>query len=376
VFTRGPAHVVEFLSPAACELTGTGSTGQVQGRPVADAIPEALAGGLVELLDRAFITGHSFRDVEQRLVDRRGDVAVERWFDLGCQPVREPDGGVSGLVLYGVEVTGKVRARRRVEFLAQVSAVLLESAGAADVLERAAALVVPAHGEVVLVDLTQQDGILRAAMAVHGDPVLDEVLRSSPPAPTRIAYRVLETGRTEAVPGGSGWGEVPTGLKLRCLLVVALVARGQILGTFSVGRTTRPGFADDEVTLIEGLAARAALVVHTAQLHQAQRIAGEAAEQAQARNAALHQLAAALSQAPTVAEIGLACGCQKRRTRLTAGRAVVFATVSACWRKDSDDPRPLCRASPASDVQRDQHRRRRRGNAAEGPGQWHPGGRW
>jgi hypothetical protein len=93
-------------------------------------------------------------------------------------------------------------------------------------------------------------------------------------------------------------------LKLRCLLVVPLVARGQVLGTFSVGRTTRPGFADDEVTLIEGLAARAALVVHTAQLHEAQRIAREAAEQAQARNAALHQLAAALSQAPTVAEIG------------------------------------------------------------------------
>jgi hypothetical protein len=33
-----------------------------------------------------------------------------------------------------VEITGKVRARRRVEFLAQASAVLLESVGAVDAL--------------------------------------------------------------------------------------------------------------------------------------------------------------------------------------------------------------------------------------------------
>ena len=123
VITRGPAHVVEFLSPAACELAGAR---QVQGRPVADAMPEALTGGVVELLDRAFTTGHPFHDVEQRVVDRRGDATVERWFDLGCQPVREPDGVISGLVLYGIEITEKVRARRRVEFLAQASAVLLE----------------------------------------------------------------------------------------------------------------------------------------------------------------------------------------------------------------------------------------------------------
>jgi serine phosphatase RsbU (regulator of sigma subunit) len=300
--TRGPAHVVEFLNPAAREVV---DGRDVLGRPVAEVVPEAVAHGVVEVLDRTYATGRPYRDLEHPVLDRRGGSPIERWFSVGYEPLREPDETVSGLVLYGMDITEQVRTRRRAEFLATASGVLLESSGAADAMRRAAAAAVPALGDVCLVHMRRPDGTLRDAVGAHRDATVDDALRLSPPRPGPAMYRVLETGRAEIVSGGSGFpGELPEGLGLRSALVVALAVTGEVLGTLTVGAVAPDRYGADDVGVLERLASRLAVVLEFARVHDTQHAARQGGERAQARNAALHELAAALSQAPTVTEIG------------------------------------------------------------------------
>ncbi|QRO01724.1 PAS domain-containing protein [Archangium violaceum] len=115
--TRGPQHVFELSNPRHRQLHGGR---EMAGQPARDALPELEGQGLLEVLDRVYVTGTPFilEQVPLRVEGARGR-QEERLFHLTCQPLRNAVGRVDGVAAFAFEVTDLVRARWRAERLAE-----------------------------------------------------------------------------------------------------------------------------------------------------------------------------------------------------------------------------------------------------------------
>jgi signal transduction histidine kinase len=119
---RGPDHIFELANPLYQELVGPRS---LVGKSVKQAIPEAEQQGFIGILDRVFRSGEPFvaHDLPVLIARGRGDVQEQVFLDFVYQPIREADGEVTGIIVFGVDVTirGKAeRALRETEKLAAV----------------------------------------------------------------------------------------------------------------------------------------------------------------------------------------------------------------------------------------------------------------
>ncbi len=111
---RGTEHVFESTNPSYLQLIGHRD---VLGKPVAEALPEVVDQGFVELLDRVLQTGEPFLGREMRIVlqPEPGAPGEERVLNFVYQPMIEVDGRSTGIFVHGVDVTDQVRAREQVE---------------------------------------------------------------------------------------------------------------------------------------------------------------------------------------------------------------------------------------------------------------------
>jgi PAS domain S-box-containing protein len=115
---RGPQHVYEFANDQYVRALGNRD---FIGRPVAEVLPEIVSQGIIPIADRVFETGEPFvgTEVPQRF-DYDGDGEMElQYFNVVMQPLRDPDGPVTGIMLLSFEVTEQVLARRTVEAAAR-----------------------------------------------------------------------------------------------------------------------------------------------------------------------------------------------------------------------------------------------------------------
>jgi PAS domain S-box-containing protein len=107
---RGPDHVFEMTNLQYQELIGNRD---VVGKPVREAIPEAVEQGFVTILDAVYQTGEPFvaNSLPLNLARTLGQPLELRYLDFVYQPMREADGRISGILALGVDVT----ERKRVE---------------------------------------------------------------------------------------------------------------------------------------------------------------------------------------------------------------------------------------------------------------------
>jgi PAS domain S-box-containing protein len=101
---RGPEHRFELVNRAYLRLIGDRD---VIGRNVRDAVPEVVGQGFFELLDQVFATGEPFVGSAVPIMIQRtpGAAPEPRRLDFVYQPLRAPDGTVSGIFVEGVDVT-------------------------------------------------------------------------------------------------------------------------------------------------------------------------------------------------------------------------------------------------------------------------------
>jgi PAS domain S-box-containing protein len=90
------------------------------GRPIREALQELEGQGFLDLLDTVFATGEAFsaRERPARIARRNDGVLTEGYFDFMYQPMLDPEGGVEAVILFAVEVTDTVLARRKESELA------------------------------------------------------------------------------------------------------------------------------------------------------------------------------------------------------------------------------------------------------------------
>jgi two-component sensor histidine kinase len=112
----GPRHVFTFASDSYLRLVGGR---QVLGLSVAEALPEIVGQGYIELLDRVYREGYVHQVDGERLmlVRTQGGEAEETFVDFSYHPIRDADGNVTGSFVQGMDRTESVRAAKRQRLL-------------------------------------------------------------------------------------------------------------------------------------------------------------------------------------------------------------------------------------------------------------------
>ncbi len=123
---RGPEHIFERVNPTYSQLVGGLD---VIGKPVREAIPGIAEQGYVDVLDRVFRSGQAYKAVDAHftLPPSAENSAEERAVDFVYQPLREPDGTVSGILVLGVEVTERNRIHTVLQETERRAAMVLDS---------------------------------------------------------------------------------------------------------------------------------------------------------------------------------------------------------------------------------------------------------
>lgn len=104
---KGPEHVFELVNPMYLRVIGGRD---VLGKPIREAMPEIVDQGYVDLLDRVFRTGEPFigQGLRFTLDTKDGLPGEDRCVDFVYQPLREPDSSISGVLVFGVDLSHRV----------------------------------------------------------------------------------------------------------------------------------------------------------------------------------------------------------------------------------------------------------------------------
>ena len=110
---RGPQHIYELANERYQELIGHRN---IIGKPIRDALPELKESGIYEILDEVYATGKPFYASEfpVTLEQEKGKFA-EVIFNFIYQPSRNTSGEINGIMVYAIDVTEQVMARKKVE---------------------------------------------------------------------------------------------------------------------------------------------------------------------------------------------------------------------------------------------------------------------
>jgi PAS domain S-box-containing protein len=103
----GPGHVFELVNPAYEQLVGRSD---LVGRAVADALPEVVSQGFVEILDRVYLTGEPHVGRAAPVELRRRGALERRFVDFVFQPLTDAEGQRSGIFVQASDATDATMA--------------------------------------------------------------------------------------------------------------------------------------------------------------------------------------------------------------------------------------------------------------------------
>jgi PAS domain S-box-containing protein len=182
---QGPEHVFHYANAAFEKVVGGRA---IVGMRVADALPEMVEQGFLEILDGVLATGEPLvAEGVPAMIQRDPDGAMEEGvFDFIYHPLLDPDGTPVGILTHGMDVTERHRTDERLRF----QAALLDAVGEA----------------VIATDL--EGGILfwnRSAESIYGWSS-DEVLgRNVLELTTAESARTEAEGLLRGLAGGQSW---------------------------------------------------------------------------------------------------------------------------------------------------------------------------
>ncbi|MFN0082629.1 MAG: chemotaxis protein CheB [Ferruginibacter sp.] len=108
---RGPDHIYELVNPSYQKIFGNR---ELVGKKVMEAIPELEGQVFNKILDNVYATGEIYVGIEVRGIFSR-DVGLEPeecWFNLSYQPIYDVDKKITGILVFGYEVTEEVKGKK------------------------------------------------------------------------------------------------------------------------------------------------------------------------------------------------------------------------------------------------------------------------
>ena len=119
--STGPTHIFVFANASYERFVGRY---QLAGRTVADAMPEIVAQGFVDILDHVYETGVPYRgtSVPFDIAECQSGTTMRRYADFVYQPIWDERGEITGLFCEGYDVT---EGREAIESLSLARAELI-----------------------------------------------------------------------------------------------------------------------------------------------------------------------------------------------------------------------------------------------------------
>lgn len=113
---QGPAHVYDFANAEYARLF---PSRHLLGRSLREVIPELDGQGFYELFDRVYETGEPFYQAEAEAWADYADTGEMqcRYYRTTFEPIRNPQGQITEVLNFAVDVTAQVVARQQVEQL-------------------------------------------------------------------------------------------------------------------------------------------------------------------------------------------------------------------------------------------------------------------
>jgi PAS domain S-box-containing protein len=230
---------------------------------------------------RAAVENRSSYEAEHRLRRHDGEY---RYMIARAIPILEQAGTVREWVGIHMDITRRKELEERQKFLVEAGALLASTLDYETTLRSVAALAVPSIADWCAIDLAGSNGVLRRVEVAHSDPEkrklaleLEQRFPSDPDAAVGAAH-VFRTGEPELIPqitpevlAAAARSEehhaILRELGLRGYIAVPLVARGRILGVFTlVSAEGDRRLGDEDLETARELAARAALAVDNSRL--------------------------------------------------------------------------------------------------------------
>jgi signal transduction histidine kinase len=175
---------------------------------------------------------------------------------------------------------------RRTAFLAAAGQELAKSLDYQQTISTLARLIVPNLAEMCVIDMSEEEGVLRRSAVAHRNRE-DEAMFASDVGTARrevpeVLVRIMQTGEPTLVGSSSGLysyiSGVPDGAG-RTLIFLPLVSRGQTIGIAAAISTEASPFTTADVPLFGELARRASLSIDNARLYQESQQAVRAREE-------------------------------------------------------------------------------------------------
>ena len=120
---RGPQFIIELFNEKMLEFWGK-TVGQVEGRLLFTALPEASGQGFEELLTNVLITGKRFSANEMAVTLFRNDKLETVWMNFIYEPLYDENNTISRIIVVCNEITEQVNARKRLERIVAEKTVL------------------------------------------------------------------------------------------------------------------------------------------------------------------------------------------------------------------------------------------------------------
>jgi PAS domain S-box-containing protein len=124
----GPDHVFELANAAFRTLVGRQ---EIAGRTVAEALPEVVEQGFIQLLDHVVATGEPFvgRGALVRLATGREGESEDHFVDFVYQPFRDAAGKVAGVFVQGHDITEQKRVEQELSRQTEVLRLAQDAGG-------------------------------------------------------------------------------------------------------------------------------------------------------------------------------------------------------------------------------------------------------
>jgi PAS domain S-box-containing protein len=269
---RGPDHLFEMANEAFYQLVGRR---ELLGRPLLQALPELDEMGFRELLDRVLATGRPFvgRSMRTALRITPDAAPTESWIDFVFQPLVEDDGTISGVFVQGHDVSERKLAEVALRERNQRLAVLYDTARAMLAAEQPMDFLDRIYGR--LADLLGLDVYLHHGCADDGSHLRLTAHRG---LSAEHADRLARCDLGEAVCGRVAKTREPIvsddvqassdrlldpirALGVRAFVCEPLIARGQVVGTLSLGSTFRCQLDDNALGTIRAISQLVAVAI-------------------------------------------------------------------------------------------------------------------
>ncbi|MDO1444868.1 PAS domain S-box protein [Rhodocytophaga aerolata] len=110
----GPAYTIMVANEALCKMLGKPQQ-EVINHPLFAILPELKGQVFEKLLDTAFSSGEPLAGTELHAIITRKGERREGYLNLVYQPIRDPKGEITGIIVVVHEVTEQVIARKKIE---------------------------------------------------------------------------------------------------------------------------------------------------------------------------------------------------------------------------------------------------------------------